>query len=324
MLSNVATETRTVGLVGARGHVGAELVTLLAQHPAFRLSYASSRALAGERVEGHAAASSSELRFEDLPPEAIADREADLVILAVPNGAASEYANVLLERGDDAPVIIDMSADYRFDDNWVYGLTEHTRERLATATRISNPGCYATAAQLAIRPLLSLLAAPPHCFGISGYSGAGTTPSPKNDPVVLEHGLLPYQLVDHLHEREMERQLGVPVRFSPHVAAFFRGISMTTQATLLEGTTPEEITDVYRAAYDGCKMIDVVGESAPRVQGVAHRDGARIGGISVHPRDPTRVAVVSVIDNLRKGAASQAIQNANLALGLPEHTGLHA
>ena len=129
-------------------------------------------------------------------------------------------------------VIVDLSADHRFDDAWYYGLPELTRHAIAANARISNPGCYATAMQLAIAPLTDQLAGPPQCFGVSGYSGAGTTPSDKNNPDKLRDNLMPYALVDHVHEREVSRQLGMPVEFMPHVAPHFRGITMTVNLWL--------------------------------------------------------------------------------------------
>ena len=123
--------------------------------------------------------------------------------------AAFDFAN----QAD--PVIIDLSADYRFDPSWYYGLPELTRARHAGQRRISNPGCYATAMQLAIAPMLDVLDGPVQCFGVSGYSGAGTTPSDKNDPGKLRDNLMPYALTGHVHEREVSTQLHHPVEFMP-------------------------------------------------------------------------------------------------------------
>ena len=109
---------------------------------------------------------------------------------------------------DRDTVVVDLSADFRFNEGWYYGLPELTRGGYAGQKRISNPGCYATAMQLAITPLLDRLAGPPQCFGVSGYSGAGTTPSDKNNTELLHDNLMPYALADHMHEREVSRHLG--------------------------------------------------------------------------------------------------------------------
>lgn len=303
--------TYSVGIVGARGYVGAELLGLIARHPRLRLAYAASRSQAGQPVPAVAGAT-----FVDAGAGEVGAMGADAVVLAVPDGATGEYVAAL---GD--AVVLDLSADHRFDDAWVYGLSEHNAGSLRGARRISNPGCYATAVQLALRPLLGQIEGVPHAFGVSGYSGAGTTPSPRNDPAVLADGVTPYKLVGHTHEREVSRHLGTAVRFSPHVAPFFRGITVTVQARLREAATVESLTRRYVDAYGGSRLIRVLGERTPRVQEIAGDPGAEIGGITVGG-DGRDVAVVATVDNLLKGAASQAVQNLNLAFGLDSELGL--
>jgi N-acetyl-gamma-glutamyl-phosphate reductase len=217
-------------------------------------------------------------------------------------------------------VIVDLSADYRFDDRWYYGLPELTRERYAGQKHISNPGCYATAMQLAIAPLKSRLVAPPACFGVSGYSGAGTTPSDKNDPEKLRDNLMPYALVNHVHEREVTRQLGVPVEFMPHVAPHFRGITLTANLWLDKPATLDAIRSDYRAFYDNEPLVRVL-DDAPWVSRIAGKHHAEIGGFTLAPGGK-RVVVVATLDNLLKGAATQALQNLNRALDRPELEGI--
>src|SRR6185312_6292832 len=233
---------KTIGIVGARGHTGAELIRLVAKHPQLELAFVSSRDLVVEFA--------GELRYENLSHEAVANKCADVVVLALPNGKAGEIVASLDAVIPDT-IIVDLSADYRFDDDWYYGLSELTRERYAGQKRISNPGCYATAMQLAIAPLKDRIAAPPACFGVSGYSGAGTTPSDKTDPEKLRDNLMPYALVDHMHEREVTRQLGLPVEFIPHVAPHFRGITMTVNLWLAKPETAQAIGSLYREFYAG-------------------------------------------------------------------------
>lgn len=308
----------TVGIVGARGYVGAEFIALIARHPRLRLAYAASRSQAGQPVPVGAGSGgdASDLRFVDAGPDEIGRLNADAVVLAVPDGATAEYVDAL---GD--AVILDLSADHRFDDAWAYGLSEHHAAAIAASKRIANPGCYATAVQLALRPLLDLIEGTPHAFGVSGYSGAGTTPSPRNDPEQLAGGVTPYKLVNHTHEREVSRHLGTPVRFSPHVAPYFRGITVTVQARLREPSTPDALTRRFVDAYGQSTLIRVLGERTPRVQDIGNDPGAEIGGITLGP-DNRDLAVVCTLDNLLKGAASQAIQNLNLAFGLPSEFGL--
>lgn len=301
----------SVGVVGARGYAGAELIRLIETHPRLRLCFAASRAHAGKAVE-----SREGLRYIEPDPLEISAHGADVVVLALPDGATGSF----VEAAGGA-VVVDLSSDHRFDDGWVYGLSEHSAGGLAGARRISNPGCYATAVQLALRPLLGLIEGTPHAFGVSGYSGAGSAPSPRNDPELLAGGVTPYRLVGHTHEREVTRHLGRAVRFSPHVAPYFRGISVTVQCRLSAAASVESIIERYDSACEGCGLIRVLGERVPRVQEIVGENGAEIGGITLGS-DGRDLAVVCTIDNLLKGAASQAVQNINLALGWPAELGL--
>jgi N-acetyl-gamma-glutamyl-phosphate reductase len=310
---------KTVGIVGARGHTGAELIRLVAAHPTLELAFVSSRELEGQRVDAHVDAYQGELRYSAPAHEELPALGADVVILALPNGKAAACVDVFDAAGAD-PLIVDLSADYRFDPRWYYGLPELTREQWRGQRRISNPGCYATAMQLSIMPLKDLLAAPPVCFGVSGYSGAGTTPSDKNDPEKLRDNLMPYALTGHMHEKEASFHLGVPVEFMPHVAPHFRGLTVTTNLYLTRSLKRDEVLQRFHAAYDGEKLVNVT-EEAPWVSRIAHRHHAEVGGFAVSA-DGKRVVVVATLDNLLKGAATQAMQNINRAIGSPELTGI--
>ncbi len=308
-----------VGIVGARGHVGAELIRLLAAHPRFELAYVGSRELDGQRLADHIDAYTGELRYSSPANAALPTLGADAVVLALPNGKAAACV-AAFDAANANPVIVDLSADYRFDDGWYYGLPELTRTRYRGERRISNPGCYATAMQLAIAPMRDLLQGPAQCFGVSGYSGAGTTPSDKNDPDKLRDNLMPYALTGHVHEREVTRHLGHPVEFMPHVAAHFRGITMTVNLHLAEATTRDAVIARYRAAYADEPLVRVI-DDAPWVSRIAGRHHVEIGGFTLS-EDGRRLVVVSTEDNLLKGAATQALQNLNLAFGLDEFAGI--
>ncbi|WP_149193344.1 N-acetyl-gamma-glutamyl-phosphate reductase [Luteimonas suaedae] len=306
---------KTVGIVGARGHTGAELIRLVAAHPALGLAFVSSRELDGQRVDAHVAGFQGDLRYESLDPAAVAGRAADAVVLAMPNGKSGGFVAAI---DDAAPrtVVVDLSADHRFDDGWYYGLPELTRDRSAGERRISNPGCYATAMQLAIAPMRDGLDGPVQCFGVSGYSGAGTTPSERNDPALLHDNLMPYALAAHIHEREVTRQLATPVEFMPHVAAHFRGITMTVNLHLRESLDVDVVKARYVDRYADEPLVEVV-DDAPWVSRIAGRHGTQIGGFTLSA-DGRRLVVVATLDNLLKGAATQAMQNLNLALGFGE------
>ncbi len=307
--------TFTLGIVGARGHTGAELIKLVSAHPRLQLAFVSSRELAGQAVADHHPEFSGELAYENLDAEAVAGKGVDAVILALPNGLAAPFVAAISAAKPDT-VIVDLSADYRFEGSWYYGLPELTRQNYAGQKHISNPGCYATAMQLAIHPLLDLLAGPPQCFGVSGYSGAGTTPSDKNNTELLADNLMPYALTNHIHEREVTAHLRVPVEFMPHVAPHFRGITMTANLWLNQVQTREQIVARYQQAYADEPLVEVLDE-APWVSRIAGRHGAQVGGFTLAPGGK-RVVVVATLDNLLKGAATQAMQNLNLALGIDE------
>ncbi len=306
---------KTLGIVGARGHTGAELIRLVAAHPALELAFVSSRELDGQRVADHMDGYAGELRYASLDAAAVAAQGADVVVLALPNGKAAPYVEAIDKAKPDT-LILDLSADYRFDSSWYYGLPELTREKWRGEKHISNPGCYATAIQLSIAPLKDLLAAPPVCFGVSGYSGAGTTPSDKNNPEKLRDNLMPYSLSGHTHEKEASRHLGVPVEFMPHVAPHFRGLTVTANLYLARKMSREEVMQRFHHAYDAEPLVHVV-DDAPWVSAVAGHHHVDIGGFAVSA-DGKRVVVVATLDNLLKGAATQALQNINRAIGVDE------
>ncbi|MEO1243185.1 MAG: N-acetyl-gamma-glutamyl-phosphate reductase [Pseudomonadota bacterium] len=308
-----------VGLVGARGHTGRELIRLIAGHPELMLAYAVSREWAGRPVAEIAPEDQDECIFEALTPDEAAKRRADVVILALPDGAGAPFVDAIEQ---DAPhrIIVDLSADHRFDDKWAYGLPELHRDRIKGATRIANPGCYATAMQLALAPLGELLDGVPAVFGVSGYSGAGTNPGPKNDVERLKDNLMPYSLVGHKHEREATRHLGFPVRFMPHVHPAFRGLIVTGHAPLKEKTDVAALTALFKNKYASDTLISFT-EDPPELKDGSNQSGVIIGGFAVSD-DGENAVIVAAEDNLLKGAAVQAIQNVNLALGLEEMIGI--
>ena len=310
-----------VVVVGARGHTGSELLPLLFGHPEFELIAVGSKSAAGEAVGLHVKGmEGSDLLFSDINPRSLERLRADAFVLALPNGAAERYVSVIDQHQPEA-VVVDLSADYRFDPGWAYGQPERFADQVAGARRIANPGCYATAAQLALAPLLGQLVGVPAAFGVSGYSGAGTSPSRRNDLEVLKDNLLPYALVDHMHEREVSHHIGHEIRFLPHVAPFFRGITLTVSAELLEGETERSLLARFREFYEGNPLIEVR-PGIPEVKEVRGGHLAILGGFSVSEYNPRRIALVAVLDNLLKGAATQAVQNLNLAFGLDGLLGL--
>ncbi|HVI59792.1 MAG TPA: N-acetyl-gamma-glutamyl-phosphate reductase [Luteimonas sp.] len=308
-------EKKTVGIVGARGHTGAELIRLLSAHPRFELAFVSSRELDGQPVSAHVPEYRGALRYANIPHEALGDFGVDACVLALPNGKSEACLAGLAGQGGE-PVVVDLSADHRFDDGWYYGLPELTRERYRGQRKIANPGCYASAMQFAIAPVRDLVGGPVQCFGVSGYSGAGTTPSDRNDPGKLRDNLMPYALVDHLHEREVSRQTGLAIEFMPHVAPHFRGLTVTANLHLREPMALDAVRARYADWYRDEPLLRV-DDAAPWVSRIAGRHGADVGGFALS-EDGRRLVVVATLDNLLKGAATQALQNLNLAFGFPE------
>ncbi len=312
-------EKKRVGLVGARGYTGSELIRLLGDHTGFELVFVSSRELAGQEVRAHNEAFQGDLKYENLSAEQAAAYAADAYILALPNDLSKPFVDAI-ERVCPQAVIVDLSGDHRFNAEWQYGLPERFRDEIQESRRIANPGCYATGMQLALLPIIERLQDIPHVFGVSGYSGAGTTPSPKNDPEKLRDNLMPYALTGHLHEREVSFQLATAVHFMPHVAPFFRGITLTISTTLQEQADRDEIFELYAKFYRKEPLVRVEQE-IPHVRDIAGRHDVAIGGISVDEAGG-RLVMVATIDNLLKGAATQAMQNLNLACGFDELEGI--
>jgi N-acetyl-gamma-glutamyl-phosphate reductase len=311
--------TIRIGLIGARGYVGSELIRLITTHPEFELGFVSSRERAGQKVASHEDSYQGDLEYVNFDAEQAAQQSVDALILALPNNMAATYV-AEVDKHSPQIVLLDLSADYRFDQNWYYGLPELTRKNAAGKKRISNPGCYATAMQLVIAPIAEFTEGPVQCFGVSGYSGAGTSPSDKNNLEKLHDNLMPYHLTGHVHEHEVSSRLQKNIEFMPHVAAYFRGLSVTTNIHLKSSMNLDDVIQGYRDFYAADALIEII-EPAPWVSECADKHGVKIGGFTLSD-DGKRLVVVSALDNLLKGAATQAIQNLNLAFGLDELAGI--
>ena len=286
----------TAGIAGASGYAGRELLAILAGHPRLRaVAYtADTRALA----------------------------ECDLAFLALPHGATSELGREL--AGARVPVV-DLAADHR--EVWTYGLPELGRDAIAASGAVANPGCYATAALLALAPLVEAGVVEPHVVvdGKSGVSGAGKTPTETTHFGAVAEGIAPYTPVGHRHQAEIELRLAalgepVSVTFTPHLAPFTRGLLVTAYARLRHALPQAAADRLYAERYAGEPFVRLV--EAPRTQAVRHSNACHLRVWVDERRDA--VVVAAAIDNLGKGAAGQAVQNANLMLGLDETAGLSA
>ena len=320
-----------VGVLGASGYAGRELCALVAGHPRLSLAFATANERRGERVRVGA----TEVTFTAADDARLAD--ADLVFSALPHGASAEW--VARARADGVRAV-DLSSDLRPGNDHAndpryghapYGLTEAERERLRGAEVVANPGCYPTAVLLGLLPLLERgLVRPGATIDVSaasGVTGAGFTP--RHDLLFGEvtENFKAYGVGNvHRHLPEMRAMLDghgadADILFTPHLLPVARGILATITVPLAEPL--ENPLALWEARYAGEPFVEITA-SAPTLKEVVHRNVARI---SVHVaqglRTPT-LLVFSAIDNLVKGAAGQAVQNANLALGLPEAAGLPA
>lgn len=313
-----------VALIGARGFTGRNLISLIDGHPHLEVAHVSSRELKGKKLEGY---NKSEIIYENLQLEDVKRLESqgdvDMWVMALPNGVCKPFVQAI-ESANGKSKIVDLSADHRFvpETEWAYGLPElNNRDKIASSKKIANPGCYATGAQVAIAPLTEFITGLPTIFGVSGYSGAGAKPSPKNDPKFLNNNLIPYSLTNHIHEREISTRLGLEVAFTPHVAQWFQGISHTISIPIKKGSlTSEQIRKLYKEFYNN-ELLVHIDEDIPLVKNISGTHGVAVGGFKVNDAQD-RVVVCATIDNLLKGAATQCLQNINLALGYGEYDGI--
>ena len=268
-------------------------------------------------------------------------RDADVVFLALPDAAAAEIAPALVEAGVR---VIDLSGAFRLRDagaraRWypethrlppgvAYGLTELERPAVAAARLVANPGCYPTAALLALAPLVDAGIIAPGSDVIidakSGVSGAGKTPSERTHFSECHGSISAYGVFDHRHGAEIEQGVGGAVTFVPHLVPLDRGILETIYVRLNRDATSggegeAALAAIYERAYAGATFVRLTGSALPEIKHVAHTNFCDIGW-RVDPSG--RAVLVSVIDNLVKGAAGQAIQNMNVMLGIDETTGL--
>ncbi|OFV91190.1 MAG: N-acetyl-gamma-glutamyl-phosphate reductase [Acidobacteria bacterium RIFCSPLOWO2_12_FULL_65_11] len=324
-----------VAVAGATGYAGQELVRLLARHPAVQLTAAMASGTSSTPRRLPALARLWDGVVRPLAPDALA-AEADIVFLALPDQAAAELAPSLVDAGVR---VIDLSGAFRLREaaqraRWypethrmpegvAYGLTERERDQVAGARLVANPGCYPTSALLALAPLLSagLLVSGTDIIvdAKSGVSGAGKTPSERTHFSECHGSMAAYGVFNHRHGAEIEQGAGRRVTFTPHLAPLDRGILSTIYVRVAPGTTDETLADTYERAYAGQRFVRITGSALPEIKHVAHTNFCDIGW-RVDPSG--RVILVSVIDNLLKGASGQAVQNMNVMLGVDERTGL--
>jgi N-acetyl-gamma-glutamyl-phosphate reductase len=325
-----------VAIIGATGYAGQELVKLLARHPAVTLTLAtgSQASSAPRRLPALARVWDGEVRPLDL---ASVEHEADVAFLALPEAASADIAPALVKAGLR---VIDLSGAFRLRDEaarsrWypatpkmpegvAYGLTEFEREAIVPATLVSNPGCYPTAALLALLPLgRAGLLDPGSDLVIdakSGLSGAGKAPSERTHFSENYGSVAAYGAFGHRHTPEMEQELGRPVTFVPHLVPLDRGLLASNYVRLRPGTTAAQVAEAFERSYACAPFVRLTGSELPEIKHVAWSNFCDIGWTVDDASG--RALIVSAIDNLVKGAAGSAVQNFNVMHGLDETAGL--
>ena len=328
-----------VAVAGATGYTGQELLRLLSRHPSVTLTAAmSSGSTAARKLPALA-----RLWTGDVSPlSAETLRQADVVFLALPDAAAAELAPTLVDAGVR---VIDLSGAFRLrnavqrarwypethrvPDGLAYGLTELERTAVAGARLVANPGCYPTATLLALAPLaqagLLVAGADVIVDAKSGVSGAGKTPSERTHFSECHGSVSAYGVFGHRHGAEIEQGVSSAggreheINFVPHLVPLDRGLLATIYARVAPGTTESTVAGVYEQAYTSAPFVRLVGSSLPEIKHVVHTNFCDIGW---RVDASGRAVLVSVIDNLLKGASGQAVQNLNVMLGVDERTGL--
>jgi len=328
----------TVAVLGASGYAGALAARLLHRHPSFELVALTARGDVGRRLDQLYPHHRVPLVLEELDLERHA--RVDAAIVAYPHGAAAPVVAALRRRGVR---VVDLSADFRLRsratyEEWyaphpapelleeaVYGLPELYRQRLRTADLVANPGCYPTAAVLALAPLARAgLIADVVIDAKSGVSGAGRAPTERTHFVTVDENVSPYGVPRHRHTPEIEQELAalgarVRITFTPHLLPLDQGELVSCYVTPPPGGERADLRELFEEAYAREPFVELA-ERPPGVRDVRETNICRI---SLHRDARTgRALVFAAIDNLWKGTASQAVQNLNLMFGLPEGEGI--
>lgn len=332
-----------VAVIGAAGYAGGELLRLVLDHPEIGECVATSRSQAGKSLTAvhPGLAGRSDARFSGAGPGEVAAGR-DVVFLALEHGASSDMMAEVLEAGPG--LVVDLAADFRIQDGGLhercygphpapdlvhrfrYALADVEGDRLRGARALAAPGCFATAAQLALYPLAAVpLAAPPALFAVTGSSGAGVTPRATTHHPARAHNLFAYAVMAHRHEGEMleqwRRWTGRPdahARLMVHAGPFVRGIALTLHATLA-GAGGGEVVRRVAEVYAGRPFVQVL-DHPPELTHAVGTNRALLHAAT--SSDHREIQIMVAIDNLIKGAGGQALQAMNLALGLTETTGL--
>ncbi len=327
-----------IAIIGASGYTGGELLRMLLNHPEVEITDITSRQYDGVSAHKiHPHIRDSGLVFNSKEPDEL---DADVVFTATPHGASMKIVPKILETGAK---VVDLSGDYRYRDREVYekwygmehtdeenegvfGLPELYRDEIKKAKLVANPGCFPTGAILSSYPLVkNNLVDRIVIDSKTGVSGAGVNPSSTTHYPNIADNINPYKISSHRHMSEIQQELhgfeDVKVSFTPHLVPVIRGIQTTSHSFLIEDITTEELREFYEKEYNGEYFIKLMDEGEiPHLSSVRGSNFVHIGGFEID--ETGRVVMLSVIDNLVKGASGQAIQNMNILLGIEESAGL--
>lgn len=334
-----------VAVIGGAGYAGGELLRLLAVHPDITEWLATSRSQAGKPIGAvhPALLAVTDQCFLDRSP-AEAARGTDVVFLALEHGESAKHAEAILAAGPG--LVIDLAADFRVSDRALYeryygahpaprllsefryGLADIEGKGLRGAKAIAVPGCFATAAQLALRPLASVAGLAPSLFAVTGSSGAGAKPRATTHHPARAHNLFAYSVLNHRHEAEVLQswrawtgQADVAPRLMTHSGPFVRGIHLTLHARVAEGQQLAGAPEWFAGCYAGRPFVRLLNQPPELTHVIGTNEAQLHVAVSGDGRE---VQVMAVIDNLVKGAGGQGIQVMNLALGIDETRGLKA
>jgi N-acetyl-gamma-glutamyl-phosphate reductase len=335
-----------VAVVGGTGYTGFELVTLLLQHPRVELTEITSQSYAGQQISEvfPALQKICSLECKQIDLASLVD-VADCVFVALPHKTAMEVVAPLVRAGKR---VVDLSADFRFRraeiyERWyqehtakdllaeaVYGLPELHRDKIRTANLVGNPGCYPTGVILAAAPLLAAGVVDPNSLIAdckSGVSGAGRAPTLTTHFCETNEGFKAYKVAEHRHTPEIEQELSIvagksiEVVFTPHLVPMSRGILTTLYASLSKRVSEDDVRALYQEAYEGAVFVRVIQQG--QLPSTLYVRGTNFCDIGWRIDSRTgRIITISVIDNLTRGAAGQAICNMNLMFGFDEDEGL--
>lgn len=322
---------KKIGIIGASGYTGHELIKILKNHKSVEIKVLNSRSFAGKKVSELYPDYTGDEVYTDYSNDEINKMGLSLVFLALPNGLAMQTIPAL----DKKIKIVDLSADYRFKDlkkfeevygikptyeknKAVYGLPELFRDKIKKSKLTANPGCYVTASILGTFPIQKYAKyIVLDCK--SGWSGAGKESEYAKDENIIKDNIVPYKLTKHRHKYEIEQFIKTKLSFTPHVIDTFQGMMCTSHILLKKDIKKEEIIEMYKEFYKDSPFVKII-DGIPQIKHTQKTNHCHIGGFEIDENN--QLVIISTIDNLIKGASGQAVQNMNLMLGFEENEGL--